>query len=295
MTRFPDAFAVSCSPSLGREGDGDLGALSKWMFHAVATYHVGLCRVLFPTSTRLAMRASSPSIEAFEEPQCRPCGQSTAAASSTAEPDPDAELRNAYRTILRCIGEDPTRPGLLKTPARAAKAMRALTSGYTESPRDVAGDALFKVDAPGNMDVCQLTEEQPTEEDVGMVIVKDITINSLCEHHLLPFYGRVHIGYMPGNGAVLGLSKLARIADNVARRLQMQERLTQQIAEAIMEVSHARGAAVVVECAHMCMCSRGVKQTNTTTLTSAMRGVFNTDTPTRQEFWNSLGSQTSRL
>ena len=169
--------------------------------------------------------------------------------------------------------------------------MRVLTSGYTESPRDVAGDALFQVDDAG-MNVGPSVGEA-TEQPVGMVIVKDITINSLCEHHLLPFYGRVHIGYMPGNGAVLGLSKLARIADNVARRLQMQERLTEQIAEAIMEVAHARGAAVVVECSHMCMCSRGVKQAGVLTLTSAMRGVFQTDQPTRQEFWHSLSSQAS--
>lgn len=231
-----------------------------------------------------------------------------AGSASHHTKDVDAELREAYRTILRCIGEDPSRPGLLQTPARAAKAIKTLTSGYVEDPRIVAGSALFPVvDDPRqsqkqsmSMDVCHPVTDLETvaaaDTALGMVLVKDININSLCEHHLLPFYGRAHIGYLPGKGAVLGLSKLARIADALARRLQMQERLTQQICDALMDVASASGAAVVIECSHMCMCSRGVKQVGALTVTSAMRGAFKNDPELRQEFWQSLGQQSrSRL
>lgn len=185
----------------------------------------------------------------------------------------------AYETILRCIaGENPQRAGLLDTPTRAAKAMVAMTSGYAQTPHDLANGALFEV------------ERRSTEQTspLGLVVVRDIKISSLCEHHLLPFFGTAHIGYLPGT-SVLGLSKLARIADALARRLQMQERLTQQLCESLMEVAEARGVAVVVECSHMCMCSRGVKQTGSTTLTTSARGAFAHDRELLREFWTMLG------
>eukprot|EP00900_Chrysochromulina_parva_P023875 jgi/Chrpa1/6120/Chrysochromulina_OHIO_Genome00000131-RA len=215
---------------------------------------------------------------------CKPCGPQPLvekAASSTSVSD--QQLEAAYEIILRAIGEDPSREGLRKTPARAAKAMRALTSGYSVEPSELARDALFTV-------------EPRSEEPLGMVVVRDIRINSLCEHHLLPFYGRCHIGYLPDR-AVLGLSKFARVADVCARRLQMQERLTEQIADALMEASAARGVIVAVECAHMCMCSRGVKQTETTTFTAAQRGAFAKDEALRRDFWQQVnsGTPTSRL
>ena len=216
--------------------------------------------------------------------------------------DIDSELREAYRTILRCIGEDPSRPGLLQTPARAAKAMRVLTSGYTETPRDVAGSALFPVvdDAKQlSMDVCHpaaassMDDEATRNTGLGLVLVRDITVNSLCEHHLLPFFGRAHIGYLPG-GAVLGLSKLARVADMFARRLQMQERLTHQICEGINEAAEARGVAVVLECSHMCMCGRGVRQPEASTTTSAAVGAL-CEPCWSTEFYGHLARPAGRL
>lgn len=193
------------------------------------------------------------------------------------------EMISAYRTILRCLGEDPDRAGLRDTPERAAKAMRAMTAGYSESPRDVAGTAMFDV-----------YSRAAGAEQSGMVLVRDIRINSLCEHHLLPFFGRAHIAYVPDGNSVLGLSKLARIADCLARRLSMQERLTSSIADAIMDVARARGVAVVVECAHLCMCARGVKQPDATTRTAAWRGEFESDASLKEEFWHHLGGA-SRL
>ena len=195
----------------------------------------------------------------------------------------EQQLVNAYRTILRAIGEDPSREGLIDTPARAAKAMLSMTSGYNEDPRTIAGGALFRTGEAQSATSCA----------PGVVLVRDIKVHSLCEHHLLPFFGMVHIGYLPGNNAVLGLSKLARIAEAIARRLQMQERLTQQIADALMEVAEARGVYVVAECAHMCMCSRGVKQQGTQTLTAAARGAFVSDAGLRSEFHALLGRSPS--
>ena len=201
-------------------------------------------------------------------------------ATEVLQPVPDAErqIAAAYRTILRCIGEDPTRAGLLDTPKRASKAMLAMTAGYKVDPRDHARDALFDVDPHG----------APSTSPLGMVVVRDIQIHSLCEHHLLPFYGVVHLGYLPGR-SVVGLSKVARIADAIARRLQMQERLTQQLCDALMDVTDARGVVVVVECSHLCMCARGVKQIGAMTLTSATRGAFATDPALLSEFHGLLG------
>ncbi len=176
-----------------------------------------------------------------------------------------AEYEALARRQLELLCEDPARDGLLKTPSRVAKAMAWLTRGYALDARAVIGDALFEVDS-----------EQ-------MVLVRDIELYSLCEHHLLPFFGKAHIAYIP-NGRVVGLSKLARVVDVFARRLQVQERLTEEVAGALDEVLRPRGVGVVVEAAHMCMMMRGVEKQNSMTVTSALRGVFKDDPSTRAEF-----------
>nr|XP_060609385.1 GTP cyclohydrolase 1 [Anolis sagrei ordinatus] len=174
-------------------------------------------------------------------------------------------LAAAYATILRALGEDPQRQGLLKTPWRAATAMQFFTKGYQETIADVLNDAIFD------------------EDHDEMVIVKDIDMFSMCEHHLVPFVGKVHIGYLP-NKQVLGLSKLARIVEIYSRRLQVQERLTKQIAVAITEALQPAGVGVVIEATHMCMVMRGVQKMNSKTVTSTMLGVFREDPKTREEF-----------
>ncbi|XP_028257821.1 GTP cyclohydrolase 1 [Parambassis ranga] len=174
-------------------------------------------------------------------------------------------LAAAYTTILRGLGEDPQRQGLLKTPWRAATAMQFFTKGYQEKIIDVLNDAIFD------------------EDHDEMVIVKDIDMFSMCEHHLVPIFGRVHIGYLP-NKRVLGLSKLARIVEIYSRRLQVQERLTKQIAVAITEALQPTGVGVVIEATHMCMVMRGVQKMNSKTVTSTMLGVFREDPKTRDEF-----------
>ncbi len=177
----------------------------------------------------------------------------------------DKSIADALRRIIREVGEDPAREGLVKTPARFAGAIRYLTSGYGINVRDVVSDALFEVDC---------------EE---MVIVKDIEFYSLCEHHILPITGKVHVGYLPG-GKVIGLSKIARVVDIFARRLQVQERMTSQIAEGLMGVLGALGVGVVVEAVHYCMVMRGVQKQSSKTVTSAMLGAFREDQRTRAEF-----------
>ncbi|XP_069561496.1 GTP cyclohydrolase 1 [Brachyistius frenatus] len=174
-------------------------------------------------------------------------------------------LAAAYTTILRGLGEDPQRQGLLKTPWRAATAMQFFTKGYQEKIIDVLNDAIFD------------------EDHDELVIVKDIDMFSMCEHHLVPIFGRVHIGYLP-NKRVLGLSKLARIVEIYSRRLQVQERLTKQIAVAITEALQPTGVGVVIEATHMCMVMRGVQKMNSKTVTSTMLGVFREDPKTRDEF-----------
>ena len=169
------------------------------------------------------------------------------------------------RRQLELLGEDPGRDGLLKTPERVAKAMAWLTRGYGMTAEEVVGDALF------------------AEEHESMVLVRDIELYSLCEHHLLPFFGKCHVAYIP-DGRVVGLSKLPRIVDVFARRLQVQERLTEQIASAIEDVLQPRGVGVVVEAAHLCMMMRGVEKQNSMTITSALRGAFRDDARTRDEF-----------
>ncbi|XP_066480416.1 GTP cyclohydrolase 1 [Tiliqua scincoides] len=185
-----------------------------------------------------------------------------------SEEDNEASLPGlaaAYATILRALGEDPQRQGLLKTPWRAATAMQFFTKGYQETIADVLNDAIFD------------------EDHDEMVIVKDIDMFSMCEHHLVPFIGKVHIGYLP-NKQVLGLSKLARIVEIYSRRLQVQERLTKQIAVAITEALQPAGVGVVVEATHMCMVMRGVQKMNSKSVTSTMLGVFREDPKTREEF-----------
>ena len=175
------------------------------------------------------------------------------------------ELASLVRRELELIGEDATREGLLRTPERVAKSMSWLTAGYAMDVRDVVGDALFE------------------EEHSSMVLVRDIELYSLCEHHMLPFFGRAHVAYIP-NGRIVGLSKLPRIVDVFARRLQVQERLTEQIAQAIEDVLQPAGVGVIIEAQHLCMMMRGVEKQNSRTITSALRGVFREDGKTRDEF-----------
>jgi len=176
-----------------------------------------------------------------------------------------AKLRDAVKTILECVGEDPNREGLLRTPERYAQALLWMTKGYEERLSDVINDAIF------------------AENHDELVIVRDIDIFSLCEHHLVPFTGKISIGYIP-NKLVLGLSKLARIAETFSRRLQVQERLTKQIAMAVDEAIHPRGVAVVMEASHLCMTMRGVQKPGASTVTSCMLGCFRSHQKTRDEF-----------
>ncbi|MGD1909316.1 MAG: GTP cyclohydrolase I FolE [Rivularia sp. (in: cyanobacteria)] len=179
----------------------------------------------------------------------------------------DAEMMQAVRTLLIGLGEDPNREGLKDTPKRVVKALQFLTKGYHESLDELLNGAVF------------------TEDANEMVLVRDIDIFSSCEHHMLPVIGRAHVAYIP-NGKVIGLSKLARICEMYARRLQVQERLTVQIADALQGLIKPQGVAVVLEASHMCMVMRGVQKPGSWTVTSAMRGVFAEDAKTREEFMN---------
>ncbi|KAA0184841.1 hypothetical protein HAZT_HAZT010840 [Hyalella azteca] len=179
------------------------------------------------------------------------------------------ELAASYRSVIHNLGEDVTRQGLLKTPERAAKAMLFFTKGYDQTIQEVLNDAIFD------------------EDHDDMVIVKDIEMFSICEHHLVPFWGKVSVGYLP-NKRVLGLSKVARIVEVFSRRLQVQERLTKQIANAIVEAIKPAGVGVVVEGTHMCMVMRGIQKVNSKTTTSTMLGEFRNDQRTREEFLSLL-------
>ncbi len=186
---------------------------------------------------------------------------------STRDPALEAEVRK----MLQLIGENPSREGLLDTPKRVSRALHFLTSGYNLRVTDAVSGALF---------------EEHCEE---MVIVKDVEFYSLCEHHILPFYGRAHIGYLP-KGRVIGLSKIARVVDVFARRLQVQERLTTQIASGLLDVLDAHGVAVVLEASHFCMIMRGVQKQNSKTVTSSMLGAFREDSRSRSEFMELIRS-----
>jgi GTP cyclohydrolase I len=181
-----------------------------------------------------------------------------------------AAVERAVRTLLSNVGEDPNREGLQRTPERVARMYDELLAGYHTDPVKLINDALFTVDYS------------------EMVIVKDIDFSSLCEHHMLPFLGKAHVAYIP-NGKVIGLSKIPRIVEMFARRLQVQERMTEQIADFIDEVIKPQGVAVVVEGMHMCSMMRGVKKANASMITSAVRGIFKTDPKTRSEFMDHIG------
>ena len=178
-----------------------------------------------------------------------------------------AELMVHYREILRLLGEDPDREGLIKTPERVAKAMSFITKGYAQDPVAILQSAMFK------------------EEYQQMVLVKDIELYSTCEHHVMPFIGKAHVAYIP-NGTITGLSKIARVVETFARRLQVQERLTTQIRDCIQDTLNPLGVAVVIEASHTCMTLRGVQKANAVTTTSAFSGIFLRDERTRNEFLN---------
>jgi len=175
------------------------------------------------------------------------------------------EFEKLIRRELELLGEDPEREGLLKTPQRVANSMTFLTEGYSSSAEEVVGKGIFK------------------EEHDNMIMVRDIELYSLCEHHMLPFFGKAHVAYIP-NGKIVGLSKIPRIVDVYARRLQVQERLTEQIADGLCRVVNPSGVGVVIEAFHLCMMMRGVQKQNSKTITSALRGAFREDPKTRDEF-----------
>ena len=183
------------------------------------------------------------------------------------------EIKTNYREIIDLLGEDTTREGLVKTPERAAKAMKFLTGGYEQDPKQILQSAMFK------------------EDYSEMVLVKDIELYSMCEHHMLPFFGKAHVAYIP-NGHIVGLSKIPRVVDVFSRRLQVQERLTEQILDCINSTLKPQGVAVVIEASHMCMMMRGVQKQNSTTTTSGFRGSFK-NTDTRNEFLNLIQFRSS--
>jgi GTP cyclohydrolase IA len=204
----------------------------------------------------IALRSTTPDVD---------MAGLTLEAASTVGAEELAEFAGLVRQQLELLGENPERNGLLKTPERVAKALAWLTRGYEEDVRDVVGDAVFE------------------ETHESMVMVRDIEMYSLCEHHMLPFFGKVHIAYIPA-GKIVGLSKLPRIVEVFARRLQVQERLTEQVAQAIEEILQPCGVGVVVEAVHLCMMMRGVEKQNSKTITSALRGRFRECPMTRDEF-----------
>ena len=184
---------------------------------------------------------------------------------SVSRPLADVPFEEIVREMLRRLGEDPEREGLRKTPERVAKSLEWLTRGHRLDVDRVVGDAIFQ------------------EEHHNMILVRDIEMYSMCEHHMLPFFGKVHVAYIP-NGKIVGLSKLARIVDVFARRLQVQERMTEEIAQAVWDVLQPLGVGVIVEAYHLCMMMRGVEKQNSKTFTSAVRGTFRSDPRTREEF-----------
>jgi GTP cyclohydrolase I len=193
-----------------------------------------------------------------------------------AKSDRALEFEDLIHRQLELIGEDPSREGLLSTPSRVAKSMKFLTEGYNSSAEEVVGKGIFK------------------EEHDNMIMVRDIELYSLCEHHMLPFFGKAHVAYIP-NGKIVGLSKIPRIVDVYARRLQVQERLTEEIAEGLCSVLNPSGVGVVIEAYHLCMMMRGVQKQNSKTITSALRGAFREDPKTRDEFLRLAHSSSGTL
>jgi GTP cyclohydrolase I len=235
----------------------------------LATGQVCICETCEATRTRMLHRVTKKKRPRSDSAVVAEAPPTAELKKPVREQDPETleKMTTACKTILECIGEDPEREGLVKTPARWAKALLFMTKGQNQTCHDVTNGAIFH------------------EDHDEMVVVRNIDIHSLCEHHMVPFTGRVHIGYIP-NGKVLGLSKLARIAEVYARRLQVQERLTRQIADAIVEAVEPLGVAVVVECTHFCMVMRGVQKVGASTVTSSVRGAFETNSKTRAEFFN---------
>jgi len=207
-------------------------------------------------SAELEVRRRDADDDYAPEPATLPAGPGPAVLGEYAE---------HVRRQLALLGEDPQREGLVKTPERVANAMTFLTRGYGQTAMEVVGDALFE------------------ESHSNMVMVRDIELYSMCEHHMVPFFGKAHVGYIP-DGRIVGLSKIPRIVDVFARRLQVQERLTEEIAQALEEVLRPQGVGVVIEAAHLCMMMRGVEKQNSRTITSALRGSFRSDARTRDEF-----------
>ncbi len=183
----------------------------------------------------------------------------------------EEEFELAVEKVLELLGEDPKREGLLKTPSRVAKSLKFLTEGYQQNPTEILNSALF------------------TSSNDEMVVVRDIEFYSMCEHHMLPIIGRAHVAYIP-DGKVVGLSKIPRVVNVFARRLQIQEQMTEQIADAFIDTINPKGVAVVVHARHMCMEMRGVQKINSTTVSSALRGLFKSDQRTRNEFYNIINT-----
>jgi len=230
---------------------------------------VCICATCEATRTRMIHRLPGKKKRSFAQSMASSSVAMATVAKKQRDQDPEtmAKMVKACNTILECIGEEPSREGLVKTPERWAKALLFMTKGYHQTCQEVTNGAIF------------------SEDHDEMVVVRNIDIHSLCEHHMVPFTGRVHIGYIP-NGKVLGLSKLARIAEVFARRLQVQERLTRQIADAIVDAVNPLGVAVVVECTHFCMVMRGVQKCGASTTTSSVRGIFESNPKTRAEFFS---------
>ena len=186
-------------------------------------------------------------------------------SNTQANKEADKEFEALVHRELELLGEDPDREGLLRTPARVARSLKWMTQGYGSSAKEVVGNGIFK------------------EEHDNMIMVRDIELYSMCEHHMLPFFGKAHVAYIP-NGKIVGLSKIPRIVDVYAQRLQVQERLTEQIAEGLCDVLNPAGVGVVIEAYHLCMMMRGVQKQNSKTITSSLRGAFREDPKTRDEF-----------